>query len=363
VVAGLGDTGLLTAIHLSSRADVVGISAKPGLVSGQELGMRLTRPAEWARDYWISFDRFHKLDRVRTVHGAIVGLDIEARTVGVELIDGTASEEPFDVLVIATGARNGFWRRPSVESANQIDAGIDAAHERIADAGSVIVIGGGAAAVSSAFNIATTWPDKGVDLYFPGDAALQQHHPRVWTAVERRLRERAVGIHPGHRALVPEGFDCDAITDAPVSWSTGQDDAKADAVLWAVGRVRPNTDWLPPEFLDEDGFVRVDEHLRVVGQPHVFAIGDVAATDPLRNSARSRADGLLAHNVLASLDGGRLKVFRPAPRRWGSVLGTQNNILEVFTPRGRPFSIPAWSRLQPLLVRRAIYKGIRDVPG
>ena len=63
VIAGLGDTGLLTAIHLSRHADVVGISTKPGLVSGQELGMRLTRPDEWARDYWIAFDRYRQLDR------------------------------------------------------------------------------------------------------------------------------------------------------------------------------------------------------------------------------------------------------------------------------------------------------------
>ena len=39
VVAGLGDSGLLTAIHLArADVDVVGISSKPGLVSGQELG-------------------------------------------------------------------------------------------------------------------------------------------------------------------------------------------------------------------------------------------------------------------------------------------------------------------------------------
>ncbi|MBU3751487.1 MAG: pyridine nucleotide-disulfide oxidoreductase, partial [Mycobacterium sp.] len=36
VVAGLGDSGLLTAIRLARAADVVGISAKPALVSGQE---------------------------------------------------------------------------------------------------------------------------------------------------------------------------------------------------------------------------------------------------------------------------------------------------------------------------------------
>ena len=66
----------------------------------------------------------------------------------------------------------------------------------------------------------------------------------------------------------------------------------ADAVLWAIGRVQPNTDWLPPELLDEQGFVRVTPDLRVPGQQGLFAIGDVAATDPLRSSARNRGDAL-----------------------------------------------------------------------
>ena len=46
VIAGLGDAGLLVAIFLSREFDVVGISPKPCLVSGQELGTRLTKPKE-----------------------------------------------------------------------------------------------------------------------------------------------------------------------------------------------------------------------------------------------------------------------------------------------------------------------------
>ncbi|MGO4254908.1 NAD(P)/FAD-dependent oxidoreductase [Marmoricola sp. RAF53] len=359
VVAGLGDTGLLTAIHLAGRAEVVGISAKPGLLSGQELGLRLTRPAEWVRDYWITFDRFRKLDRVRTVHGTLTGLELGTRTVRVRAADGVELLEPYDVLVISTGVRNGFWRRPEVESAGEIDDALARAHDRLATAGSVIVLGGGAAAVSTALNVASAWPEKQVDLYFPGDRALPHHHRRVWEVLEGRLRDRGVGLHPGHRAVVPDGFDGDEITDGVVAFSTGQDEVKADAVLWTIGRVRPNTQWLPAELLDEDGFVRVDQHLQVPGHPEIFAIGDVAASDPLRNSARSRADHLLAHNVLAAAQGGRLKEFKPAKRRWGSVVGAQSDRLEVFAPNGRSFTLRPWSRLQPWVVRRSIYKGIR----
>jgi NADH dehydrogenase FAD-containing subunit len=359
VIAGLGDTGLLTAIHLAKHAEVVGISAKPGLVSGQELGLRLARPAEWARDHWHSFDRFPKLDGVRTVHGSLRRLDLDTHVVGVSTPDGSELTEPFDVLVISTGVSNGFWRNPAVETAGEVEAGLLHFHGRVSKADSIAVIGGGPAAISSAFNVATTWPGKRVDLYFPGERALLRHHRRVWDVLADRLRGLGVGLHPGHRANMPAGFFGDAITTDPVSWSTGQAEAKADAVLWAVGRVRPNTEWLPTEFLDDAGYVRVDEYLRVTGRDDVYAIGDVAATDPLRNSARGRADRLLAHNIRAGVTGGERKAFRPAPRRWGSVVGVQRNVLEVFAPNGRAFRIPAWSLLEPLLVRRAIYGGIR----
>jgi len=362
VVAGLGDTGVLTAIHLARHAEVVGISARPALVSGQELGVRVSRPDDWARDYWVAFERFRGLDRVRTVHGVLTDADLAARTVTV-VRDGEACTEAYDVLVIATGVTNGFWRaRPQLESDDDIGAGLRRTHARLAAAASVVVVGGGAAAVSSAFNVAVTWPEKRVDLYFPGDRPLPRHHGRVWERIRRRLDDAGVGVHARHRAVVPEGFDCDDITSGPVEFSSGGPPVTADAVIWAIGRVRPNTGWLPADVLDERGFVPVAADLRVPGHSGVFAVGDVAVTDPLRSSARNRADKLLAHNVRAWFEGRPLRSYRPPRRRWGSVLGVQDDGLHVFTAGGHAFRFPAWSIetvLQPWIVRRGIYRGVR----
>ena len=363
VVAGLGDVGILTAIRLSRHADVIGISVKPALVSGQELGVRLSRPDDWARDYWIPFDRFRRLDRVRIIQGTLTGLDLAARTVSGRSDDGTTFAEGYDALVIATGVSNGFWRRATLQSAAEIGADLRAAHDRVAVANSVIVVGGGAAAVSSAANMATTWPDKQIDLYFPGERALGAYHPRIWKRIEARLTDLGVGLHPGHRAAVANGFAGDDITSEPVHWSTGQPAATAHAVLWAIGRVQPNTDWLPPELLDEHGFVRVTPELRVPSHPGVFAIGDVAATDPLRSSARNRGDALVARNIRAELAGRRLRTFRAPGRRWGSLLGIQPNGLEVFFPTGHALRFPSWSVervVMPLIVRWGMYGGVRE---
>ncbi|MCK0176099.1 FAD-dependent oxidoreductase [Mycolicibacterium sp. F2034L] len=364
VVAGLGDSGLLTALHLARDADVVGISAKPGLVSGQELGVRLARPEDWARDYWIGFDRFRGLDRVRTVHAALSSLDPLARKVFAVRDDGTEHVEHYDALVIATGVTNGFWRRPGLQNPDEVTADLRAAHSQLADARSVIVIGGGAAAVSSAANLALRWPDKRIELCYPGSRPLTTHHPRVWARIARRLDTLGVALRPGHRAVVPDGFACDRITAGPVQWSTGQAPSQADAVLWTIGRVRPNTGWLPPGLLDDDGFVPVSPQLKVAGVQRVWAIGDVAATDPLRSSARNRADKLLAANILADFAGRPLRDYRAPGRRWGSVLGAQPDGLEVFAPNGLAVRFPAWSIdrvLQPWIVRRGIYGGVRTV--
>lgn len=110
--------------------------------------------------------------------------------------------------------------------------------------------------------------------------------------------------------------------------------------------------------------------LRVPGYRGVFAGGDVAATDPLRSSARNRADVILAHNVCAERAGrvcaeraGRqLRRYQPPRRRWGSVIGAQADGLEVFAPSGHPIRIPALpvDRLvMPLIIRRGTYRGVR----
>ena len=98
------------------------------------------------------------------------------------------------------------------------------------------------------------------------------------------------------------------------------------------------------------------------GHRGVFAIGDVAATDPLRSSARNRADAVLAHNIRAERAGRPLRSFTAPRRRWGSVIGTQSDGVEVFAPNGRPFRIPAAAVervLMPWIVRRGIYRGVR----
>lgn len=361
VVAGLGDLGLLAAIGLARHRrliDVVAVSTKPGLVSAKDLGLRLARPDEWARYYRIAHNRYRGLDHTRIVHGAATGLDLADRSITVRRSDGTTVREPFDHLVIATGTRNGAWRRPTVQDDAEIETDLRDPHARVAAATRVAVVGGGPTAVGAAAQIAHAFPGKHVHLYFPGEHALPRHPPRTWPAVRSRLEDLGVGLHASHRAVLPPDA-AGTLTAGPVTFSTGQPPAPADLVLWAVGGGRPNTGWLPPALLDAEGFVRVQPDLRVTGTDGVWAVGDVAATDPLRASARNNGHALLTRNIVATLRGRSTRAFRAPTEMQGSVLGPLDDRLTMYL-RGGNLTIPIRnSTLHTHLVQRLQHRGVR----
>lgn len=362
VVAGLGDTGVLVATRLSRVARVVAITTRPGLVSGQELGLRLVDPDRWRRNYVVPFERFRRLDDVDVVHGRVSSVDLDDSSVSIERSDGSAEQIHFDALVIATGVSNGFWRTDAVEQLADVEARMADAVAPLTDAATIAVIGGGATGVSVADNLARAGRSD-VHLFVSGAAPLPDHHPDVRRWIDGQLARDGVTVHPFHRAVPPTGTAPQRVTSGPVEWSTGQAPFEADAVLWATGSVTPHTGFLPAEVLDEDGFVRVDEHLQVIGHPGVFAVGDVAATDPLRSSARNWGHRIAVANVRASLRGRNpRRRFRAPAHRWGSVLGLQPEGLTVTQANGKRFRVPrriAEPLLYGVFVTRGLYGGLR----
>ena len=121
VVAGLGDTGALIATRLARSCNVIGISTRPALVSGQELGTRLTDLSQWRRTYLIPYRRFRRLDAVDVVHGQITRVDLEKSTVTVDQASGSTRDISYDYFVVATGVSNGFWRHDRVEDVATIE--------------------------------------------------------------------------------------------------------------------------------------------------------------------------------------------------------------------------------------------------
>jgi NADH dehydrogenase FAD-containing subunit len=360
----MGDTGVLVSTHLGRSFDVVGVSTKPALVSGQELGTRLADPETWRRNYLTPLDRFRRLEQVRVVHGAVRALDTDTKVVEVVDADGALVSLPYDVAVIASGTTNGFWRRREVQDLASVEAGITEVATSIERAGSIAIVGGGPTGVSAAYNLATHRTDLDVHLFYGQDEPLPGYHPTTRRRLARELTELGVHLHPGHRASVPAGSPTDRLTTDPVEWTTGQDPFTADLVLWSIGDVTPNSDFLPESMLDEHGFVRVDEHLRVPGHRDVYAVGDVAASDPARSSARNFGYRVVVRNIRATTRGStKLASFTPPKYRWGSIVGLQDDGMVIHQPNGRAVRVPRWAAqrvLMDVLTRTAIYGGVRS---
>ena len=309
--------------------------------------------------------------------GKVVDIDFEDRRLLLD--DGPAV--PYDRLVLAAGAvtntfgvpgvdEHGFGLK-SLEDSLRLRQHLLRQFERasvdpsLVEQGAldVIIAGGGPTGVSVADNLARRG-NASVHLFHGGAEPLPGYHPKARRWIAGQLRSDGVTVHPEHRAALHDGFRGDELTTGPIMWSTGQAPFEADLTLWAVGGVRPHSAFLPPDVLDEAGFVRVDPHLRVVGHPEVFAVGDVAASDPNRSSARNWGYRIVVANVRAATGRRRtrLRTFSAPDHRWGSVLGVQDDGMVIVQPDGKRVRVPRWAADRLLMrgfVPWYLYGGLR----
>jgi len=364
VIAGFGDTGVLTAAHLGPKYDITAITTKPLLVSGQELGARLTRLPEWKSNYLLGFDSLKQLDPVEIFQGKVTAIRPDTSEIDWAGPDGAAQTLGYDILVIASGTSNGFWRTADMQDQKAIEDELAALSEQLTSTDQVAIVGGGPTAVSTASNLKEVYPEKRVNLFYPGDLPLRGYPEKTRSFITKRLGDQGINLHPNHRAIIPKSRPLPVLEAGTLSFETGQDAIAAECILWAVGDIRPNNDFIPGDMLDNAGFLKVKPSFQTPGHDNIFAIGDIAATDPNRSSARNMGYQLLAKNIGAYAAGRteKMKPFKPPAHRWGSILGIQNDGLRLFTPKGGTVRIGPWTvknLLYPLAVDRMIYKGIR----
>ena len=364
LIIGMGDTGVLVAAHLKRNCRVIAVTTRPVLLSGQELGKRLTDLPYWRKSYLTPLDAFRKLDDVECIHGKVIAVNTDEQVVSVECSDQSTQSVCWDYLVVASGISNGFWRNARVEAAEDIESDLERQTSTIASAKRVAVMGGGPSGTSVAYNVAARFPDKDVTLFFSGDDVLPGYHPKTRAYHMTKLREAGVTLRPGHRADPSTDGVQTALKAGTVGFSSGQPDYTGDALIWATGAVHPNTAFLPRDMLDEAGFIKTEKTMTVVGYSNVFAIGDAAATDPLRSSARNWAYRIVCRNINALIQGNApIHRFQPPNSRWGSVLGLQENGLMLHQQDGSRHRLPVWFVkfiLWPWVVTRGIYGGIRE---
>jgi pyruvate/2-oxoglutarate dehydrogenase complex dihydrolipoamide dehydrogenase (E3) component len=232
-----------------------------------------------------------------------------------------------DYLVLATGSSYPFpakTEEPDVASARRR---VLEAHEALLAAGRVLIVGAGPSGLELAGEIKSFYPEKQVTiadvadeiLTGPYDQALRDELRRQLVAldVELQLGQALSGLP-----------DSEPATLATIRISTA-DGTEIVADIWfrAFG-VRPHSDFLDHGSLagarDERGYVRVDDHLRVVGETNVFALGDLSDADRDMAGIASRQAAIVAANIRTLItDEGTLNTYEKIPTLIAIPLGPE----------------------------------------
>ncbi len=243
----------------------------PGVVAGhyrrEEAEFAVARPAQRAGAEFIA--------------GTVVRFDAARRSA--MLSDG--SELEFDFASLNAGSTIAREVPGSREYAMPIKP-FEQFIERLQPVPHVAIAGGGAGGAELAMALRHRGGE--VTLYagrvaFPG---------RLARRIERRLRRVGVDYRPGMRV--------DAI-EPGLEIVSGTARQRFDLVLWATGPAA--LPWLAASGLavDEQGFVRVDECLRSASHPHVFAVGDCAASNEAKSGVQSVRHGMLLEKHLRKI--------------------------------------------------------------
>jgi NADH dehydrogenase len=280
------------------------------------------------------------LTRVKSFVGTIEAINLEARQVIVShASDAHRHELPYDQVIMALGAGTNFFKLPGVETScltlktlsdavavrNQLITHLEEANSECA-AGerqpllTFVVAGGGFAGVETLGGIndfvreaIRFYPNLHSDylrflLVTPDEVILPELNRKLGIYAQRKLTKRGVEIISGAKVR--------AIDDGVVELTNGEKIAAA-TIIWSAGTA-PNPLIAALPLPKRNGRIVVDEYLGVDGWPGVWAVGDCASVKnprtggfyPATAQHALREGNLVAHNLAATLYGGRKKSFR-----------------------------------------------------
>jgi NADH dehydrogenase FAD-containing subunit len=297
VVLGGGYGGINAAKALDDVAHVTLVDPTEAFVHNVAAWRSLVEP-EWLDRIFLPYE--HLLAHGRFVRDRAVAIDGRRVTLG----SGHVIEP--DYLVLATGSSYPFPAKTEEPDVLSARSRFRAAHEALLAADRALIVGAGPAGLELAGEIKAFFPDKQVTIADVSQDILTGPYGQDLRDELRRQLD-ALGIELRLGAALSELPSTPPATLAPIAIATA-DGGELVADIWfrAFG-VRPHSEYLDDGSLedrrDERGYVRVDEHLRVVGETHVFALGDVADADRDMAGIATAEAKVVAANVRALISG------------------------------------------------------------
>jgi NADH:ubiquinone reductase (H+-translocating) len=270
VVLGGGYSGQLAA-NLAARQDDTRVT----LVNDRDRFVERVRLHQVAAGQELRERKIADLLRgtgARLVVDRVTRIDPKTRTVELAAGDPLA----YDVLIYALGSRADLESVPGAAEHAYSVAGADQAvalRERAAAVGTATVVGAGLTGIEAATELAESLPSLKVRLVTGGvlgerlSERGRRHLRRVCARLGIDVRERARVARVRADGVVLEGGE----------------HVPSDIVVWTTGFTVPSLAAEAGLSVDGNGRIVVDDTLRSVSHPDVYAVGDAAAV--------RRADG------------------------------------------------------------------------
>lgn len=298
-VIGGGYGGIAIAKALDDVAEVTLVEQKDTFVN-HTAALRAAVDREWAERIFLPYDNL--LARGRVVHGTALG--VRGTTVSVA---GMGDIEA-DHLVLATGTAYPFPAKHLESSSIIAKARIERAHTNLEQAGRVLIAGAGEVGIELAGEITSAFPGIKVTMLEAAERILPagDYKPEIREAISDQLVQRGVEIVTGDSLGFLPPIDVGVLSPFRVTTQGGR---LLEADMWfrAYGSAAA-TGFLSEDY-DEvrhyDGTIRVDEYLRVMDHPGVWAIGDITDVRESKRADAARAHARVVASNIADLIAGR----------------------------------------------------------
>jgi len=296
VVIGGGYGGVNVAKALDDVLDVVLVEPRDAFVHNIAALRALVDPA-FLPKIFLPYDRL-------LTHGRVVrdrAVEVTAHRVVLASGDAIAA----DYIVLATGSAYPF---PAKSNAHEAEDAIDnyrLAHDDLAHANRVLLIGAGPVGIELAGEIVAKWPDKHVTLLDVSDDVLGD---RFRADLRAELRTQLLDL--GVELVLGEGLQefpstvANELATFTVTTSAGRE-ITADIWFQCFG-VTPVSDYLGDDLAAArlpSGFVDVGPALQVAGHDNVFAIGAVSTADAKMAGMAGMQAALVAQNITQLVNG------------------------------------------------------------
>ena len=325
VVVGGGYGGASLARQLDADLDVVLVEPKDAFVHSSA-ALRAVVDATWQDRVFFPYDCL--LTRGHVVQDWARRVSSHRVTISpFESIDA-------DYLVLATGTAYPFPAKFLEDETDVVVARLARMRAALARTERVLLVGGGPVGLELAGELTSAFPHLHVMIVDMAADVLTawDYLPELRDAVRGQLAERGVEILTGAPLAYPPPVDVGVYAPFSVETTTH---LRIDAQMWfRCYGARPMTDFLGEDLAAArrpDGHLRVTEHLTVVGQESVFAIGDITdLPEPKRASAAVDHAAVVAQNIRDLVDGRPMSArYTPGPERLVLGLGPDGGAAQV----------------------------------